>query len=376
MDPNGHDTPHALPRSQVTVKTVLTVAFTVLGIVFGVYVLSRTLVSLGVVVAAALIAVAIDHGVKALERHGWKRSWAIAALLLALVGLLVGIGWLVVPEAVSQVQQLVAKLPDLVDNLRGSPFFRALDTRFGIGRMLEGRAAPTLPEGAVETSVRAVRFLLGGSIVVLTLGFSVIFMLVFGGGLVRRLLEEAVPSHRERYERFVHRVYEAVGGYIAGLSILALAHASVNTVALGIFGLPFFLPLGLASGLFSFVPFVGAILVGTFMGVIGLATGGIWLGLGVVAWYILYQQIENHLFAPLVYKRTVQLNPLVALLAVVFVGEAAGIVGAVFAVPLAAVGKILLQEILRFRRERLDVPPDMPVSEALEERPPEPPATH
>ena len=375
MEPNGAETPHALPRSQVTVKTVLTVSFTVLGIVFGVYILSRTLVSVGIVVAGALVSVALDHGVRHLQNHGWKRSWAIATVLLTVTGLLVGLGWLVVPEAAHQVQDLVARLPDLLEQLRGSPAFRALDQRFNIGRILEGRAAmsSTLPQTAVETSVRALRLVLGGSIVLLTLIFTIIFMLVFGGELVRRLLEEAVPSHRERYERLVRRVYEAVGGYIAGLAILALAHATVNTTALAIFGLPFFLPLGLASGLGSFIPFVGAVIVGAFMGIIGLASGGIWLGLGVIAWYTLYQQLENHLLAPLVYKRTVRLSPLVALLAVIFVGEAAGIVGAILAVPLAAVGRIVVQELLRFRRERLEVPPGVPVSEALEERPPDSP---
>ncbi len=381
MDPNGHETPHALPKSQVTVKTVLTVTFTVLGIALGVYVLSRTLVSLGIVVAAALASVALDHGVNALQKRGFRRGWAILAVLFALVGLLVGLGWLVVPEAARQLEQLVQRLPELFEDLRGSRLFRELDERFGLGRVLEGRAGapPQIPEGAVETSVRALRMLVGGTIVALTLAFTVIFMLTFGGGLVRRLHEEAVPSHRERYERFLTHVYEAVGGYIAGLSILAVAHATVNTVVLAIFGLPFFLPLGLLSGLGSFIPFVGAIIVGTFMGIIGLASGGPWLGLGVIAWYTFYQQVENHLFAPLVDQRTVQLNPLVALLAVIFVAEAAGIVGAILAVPVAAVGQILLQEILRFRRERLDVPPDVPVSEALEEREPDgpqPPATH
>jgi predicted PurR-regulated permease PerM len=345
---------------------VLTVAGTVLGVALGVYLLSRTLLTVGLVVACALIAVALDHAVKALERRGWKRGLAIAAVVLLLFGLMFGIGWLVVPEAVRQVEQLAERLPALLNELKQNQLYRMLDERFDLDRFFGGGA--TLPEGAVATSIQALRSVVLWTVLVVTGLFVVIFMLVFGGHLVEALLAEAVPAHRERYERLLRNIYGAVGGYIGGLAILSAVNATVNTIALALFGLPFFLPLGLLSGVGSFLPYVGAVLTGTLMGVIGVATGGIWLGVGVVAWYAVYQQLENHLLAPLVYRRTVNLNPLVALLAVIFIAEIVGVLGAILAVPVAAVGQTILKEILRFRRERLEVPPGVPVAEALEAR--------
>jgi len=368
MNPDGHGrTPRALPRSQVTVKTVLVIACTVLGVALTAYLLARTLVVIGLVAACALVAVALDHVVRRLQLHGLRsRGLAIGVVLVVLVALLAGIGWLIVPEAVRQVEQLIERAPELLEELKANSFYRSLDARFDLERYLQGEFA--LSAGAVETSIEALRRVAVMGVLLFTGLFLVVFMLAFGGPLVEALLAEAVPSHRVRYERFLRNVYGAVGGYIGGLAILSVVNATVNTVALAVAGLPFFLPLGLLSGLGSFVPYVGAGLVGALMGVIGLASGGLWLGLGVVAWYVVYQQVENHLLAPLIYRRTVDLNPLVALLAVVFLAELTGLVGAIIAVPLAAVGQILLKELIRFRRERLEVPQDVTVAEALEGR--------
>ena len=368
MNPDGHGgTPRALPRSQVSIKTVLTVSITVLAVALGAYLLARTLVVIGLLAACALVAIALDHVVRELERHGWRRrGLAITTVLLIFFAALGGIGWLVLPEAVRQVEQLVERAPELIRQLQESRIYRSMNTRFDLEQFLEGQLS--VSAGAVETSIAALRRVFVGAVLLLTGLFLVIFMLAFGRQLIEALLAEAVPAHRVRYERFLRNVYGAVGGYIGGLAILSVVNATVNTVALALVGLPFFLPLGLLSGLGSFVPYVGAVLVGALMGIIGFASGGLWLGVGVVAWYVVYQQLENHLLAPLIYKRTVDLNPLVALVAVVFLAELTGLIGAIIAVPVAAVAQILLKELIRFRRERLDVPPDVPVAEALESR--------
>ncbi|WP_373047776.1 AI-2E family transporter [Vulgatibacter sp.] len=344
-------------------KTVLTVTFTVLGIAIGVFLLAKTLLALGTVVASALVAVAIDHGVQFLQSHGWRRAWAILAVLTLLALLAVGAGWLVIPEAVNQVSQLVERLPTFIEQLRESSLYATLQDRFGVDNVLGGEVQ--LPEETLATSVTALRHVVTWVVVVATLLFTVIFMLAFGGKLVKGLLAEATPGNRERYERFLDEVYRSVGGYLAGLAILAAINAVVNSLALALFGLPYFLPLGIVSGFGSFIPFVGAITAGALMGVVGLASGGLWIGLGVVAWYVVYQQIENNVFGPLIYRRTIQINPLVALLAVVFAAELLGIVGAILAVPAAAVAQIVVQEVVRLRRERMQLPPDVPVAESL-----------
>jgi predicted PurR-regulated permease PerM len=207
-----------------------------------------------------------------------------------------------------------------------------------------------------------------------TLLFAVLFMLLFGGRLVDALLAEAVPATRIRYERVLAKTYTSIGGYLGGLVFIALVNAVLNGVVLAALGLPFFVPLAILSGIGSFVPYVGAIAAGGLIALVGLASGGPWMGLAVIGWYLLYQQVlENHILIPLVYRRTIQLNPLVTLLAVVFLGDAAGIVGAILAVPLTAIAQIVVRELILLRRERLRVPATGEVTDAIEHGPVPPP---
>jgi predicted PurR-regulated permease PerM len=120
---------------------------------------------------------------------------------------------------------------------------------------------------------------------------------------------------------------------------------------------PFFLPLGLTSGSSSMIPYAGPAAAGTIISLIAGATGGFWQGVGCAIYFVVYGQIEGNILAPLIFRRTVHVNPLVVTLSILFLGELAGVFGAVLAVPVAATTQIVLREILRARRERLQLPP-------------------
>ena len=83
-----------------------------------------------------------------------------------------------------------------------------------------------------------------------------------------------------------------------------------------------------------------------------LVTGGVWKALAAAIYFVLYGQLEGNVLAPLIYRRTVDVNPLVTLLAILFMAEFIGIAGAILAVPVAAAGQIVMRELLAFRRSR------------------------
>ncbi len=364
-------------RSQVTVKTVLTVGATLLGLAVAVWAISHTLLALTITVASALLAVALNHAVEALERRGLKRGLSVAVVMLGLALVFAGLGFSVIPTAVDQIGQLIDRAPEFYEQLRGSALFLALDRRFDLDRRVVEffQSGTPIARQAVETSVAALGTVFRGAIALVTLLFSVTFMLLFGGRLIDGILAEAVPATRGRYERILDKVYRSIGGYLSGLALIAAINATLTSIFLAIVGVPFFLPLGILSGVGSLVPYVGALLAGALISLVAAASQGLWTGIGALAYYVAYQQIlENHILVPLVYKRTVQLNPLVTLLAVVFLGDAAGIVGAILAIPAVAVGQILLRELLLIRREHLHVPPTGEVTEAIGgPSPPRPP---
>jgi predicted PurR-regulated permease PerM len=346
-------------RSQVTLKTAFTVGFAALGVVVLAVLVVKTRVALTLTGIAALLALALQHAVVWLERWGLRRGLAIAAVLFLLVVLMVCLGMLVIPTAIAQGEALLAQLPELMNQVRSLRVFHLVSEHFeALAQLGQSQAAetaaPVRPAGllAMPPLLRAI----GGAVslagAAITVFFLVVFMLVFGGGLLKRMLAQVSTEYRERYERVLRKVYHAIGGYLSGLAFICTINATLTTTVLALLGLPFFLPLGIASGFSSMVPYAGPVVAGGFITLLTWVTAGTWQASVVLVYFIIYGQIEGNVMAPLVFRRTVHVNPLLTLMAVLFCAELAGIVGAVVAVPVVATAQIIIRELLQLRQER------------------------
>ncbi len=363
------------PRlSQVTLKTVLTVALGALAVWAAATFVARTILALALTVAALMIAVALDHGVALLKRRGIPRGAAIAIVLLVGAGVITGLGFTVIPVAIRQGKALFLRLPDMFTAVRSTRVFHSLDERTHIARqllaferelpkMLEGAAAPALAVlGGVLSAVAAI-----ATVVILT-----IFMLIFGGDLIHELMRETLPQRRPLYATLVEKIYRSIGGYLLGLGLICLVNATCTTIFLAVVGVPFFLPMGIVSGLSSMIPYAGPVAIGATVTLIALATGGVGTGIACGIYFLAYGQFEGQVLSPTIFRRTVHVNPLVVVLAVLFFSEWGGIFGAVVAVPAAATIQIVTREILRIRRDRLHLaatPLNSPDAPAAEETP-------
>lgn len=161
-------------------------------------------------------------------------------------------------------------------------------------------------------------------------------------GLGRRDVLSAVQSSTARWA-------DTSGGLLGICSINAL----LTTTFLAIIRMLYFLPLGILSGTLSLIPYAGPLVTGVLITVLALITGGLWKAVATAVYFVLYGQLEGNILGPLVYRRTAHVNPLVTLLAILFLAEFMGIAGAVIAVPIAAVGQIVVRELLLLRRARL-----------------------
>ena len=342
-------------RSQVSLKTVFTVCFGVL-VVYGlVLFVWHSLVALTLTLSAMMIAIALHHGVAFLQRRGLGRGLAIAAVTVAALGLIVGIGFTVIPPLVKQGRELAAHAPELIKWARGTRLFHYLDREMDLAdrinelpKLLNDAAGPVL---AVLGGVAS---LVGAAV---TIFFLAIFMVIFGGRLVEALVGEALPERRPLYQKVLEKMYSLVGGYIGGLALICTANATLTTIFLAIVGAPFFLVLGLLSGFSSMVPYAGPLAAGMTISIIALASGGLWKGIACAIYFVIYGQIEGNVLGPLIFRRTVHVNPLIVTLSILFFGEMTGVIGAVLAVPVTAAAQIVLREILRVRREQLALPP-------------------
>ena len=341
----------------MTLKTVMTVCFGVLLVAAIVEGAARAIVSLTLIGTAVMIAVALDHAVVVLERRGVNRSLAIAIISLSVLGLVVALAFTLIPPVVEQAGQLIHDAPSFIRQARGSSLFHRLDGRLHLNARvtLAEQKLPELLEGAATPILSALGGVLSALGAAVTVSVLVVFMLIFGGRLVRAMVAEARPEHVASYQTILGKIYQSIGGYLGGLALICTVNATLTTSFLAIDRVPFFLPLGILSGMSSMVPYAGPAVVGTTIALIALVTKGTWHGIAAGIYFITYGQVEGNILGPLVFRRTVHVNPLVTTLSILLLGEVAGVVGAIVAVPVVATLQIILREILQNRRDQLKI---------------------
>jgi predicted PurR-regulated permease PerM len=334
-------------RSQVSLRTVFTVCFGVLVVVASVYAVFQARLAITVTLLAAMVAVALNHGVARLQQWRQPRWLAILIVGLLVLGLGTVIGATIIPSAIAQAQVLAHNVPQLLDNIRHTSTFEMLDKRFGVNDAIEqvGKDAPALIFAAANSLVGLVA-------AVVAVVLLAVFMLIFGAPLIDRGLDEIQPAQRQLVRDILVTFYRMVGGYIAGILLIAGINTIATATFLAILRMPFFLPLAIVSGLASTVPFVGSLITSITITLLALASLGTWPAVACAVFFIALGQIEGNLLGPLIFRHTVHVNPLVTLLAVLFFGTMGGVIGAFLAIPLVAMAQIVLLEVKLFRRER------------------------
>ncbi len=348
------------------IRATATVVLTAAAIAVVIRALWRAQLALTLTVLALLVAVALDRIVAWLEARGLRRGLAIAAVMLAVVGTLAALGLLFVPPAIRQMQQLVQSGPGLLRGFEHGSAYEFLRRHAATALDELRQRGPALASRLVGEALSIATAVAEAIAGLVTLLFVVVFMLASGRQLVWSALAKARPERRPIYADVLRKLYRSLGGYIGGLFLLVLSNMLFSGVFLGVIGVPYFLPLAVFAGLCSLVPYAGAITAGAVLSLVAWGTKGVWFGVGTLGYFIAYEQVESHILAPLVYRRTVDLNPLVILLVVLFMADLNGIAGAIVAVPLAATVQIVLRELFRLRRERLHLPRVAPGPELLD----------
>jgi len=308
------------------------------------------------ILIAALLAVALNPAVEWFEqRGGLKRGYAASIVFALALLVLTGIGFLVIPPLVSQVTDFVNTVPDFIDDLTAGrgPFgwlqdeyqivdrIRAAIEKQGVGGVL----------GVSEPVLDIVRSVVTAVVGAITVIFLTYFMLLEGPRTIEGLLALLPESIRPRYERVGRDIYRTISGYVTGNLLISLVAGVLATVVLFAVGSEFAVALGLLVAILDLVPLAGATLAAIIAATVVFIEAG-WLRcLIVIAFFVAYQQFENHVLQPLVYGRTVQLSPLAVLCAVLIGAQLAGILGALIAIPIAGSLLAIAREILDYREE-------------------------
>jgi predicted PurR-regulated permease PerM len=300
------------------------------------------------------LALALNPAVDALQRRGLgRRGAAAAAVYLIVILVIAGLGALIIPTLVQQVNDLVQAAPRYVRDItagRGPLGF--LETKYHVVERVEdavkGNGSGRLAGGA-SAALDVTRSVVTFIVAVVTITFMTFFMLLEGPAWVERLLGLLPARSRPRWHAIGHDIYRTVGGYVTGNLLISLIAGITATIVLLAMGVPFALALGLLVAILDLIPLAGATLAAIIVTLVAF-THSLTAGIVVLAFFIVYQQLENHLLQPVVYGRTVQLSPLAVLISVLVGAEVAGVIGALGAIPVAGAIQILIVDWQRLRR--------------------------
>jgi predicted PurR-regulated permease PerM len=176
-------------------------------------------------------------------------------------------------------------------------------------------------------------------------------MLLEGPTWVERFYSLMGERSQKRWRKVGFDIYRTVGGYVTGNLLISLIAGSLTTVVLLIMGVPYAVALGLIVAILDLIPLAGATIAAILIGTVAFLHS-VPAGIVVVVFFVVYQQIENHLLQPVIYGRTVQLSPLAVLISILVGAELAGILGALGAIPIAGSIQVLFLDWLRHRHER------------------------
>ncbi len=185
-------------------------------------------------------------------------------------------------------------------------------------------------------------------VTVLTMTF---FLLLDGGRIAGFLLGMRGPQKEARYRALATDIYKSTAGYVAGNLLISLIAGVTTYITLTILGVPFAAPLAVLMAFLDLIPLVGATIGGVVIAIVTVFND---FPSSTIVWlivFLIYQQVENNVIQPVVYRRTVNVSPLVVIVAILIGGSLLGILGALVAIPIAAAIQTVLRDVWRDRGE-------------------------
>ena len=336
-DPNVRD----LVRSTlVVVAVVLLVAAALVGVWL---------------VAAGFLAFSIEPLVRAFQRRRMGRGAATALAFTTLAAVVLIFAFVIVPPVVDGAKDLADRVPAYVEQLQDSSVSDALNTDGAIESA--GSAAQDTGNffARGNSIVDAIGALASGGFALFMIFTFTLYFLVYGRDLVGRVEARLAPHARRPFRRALAETYDMNQGYWFGKFLIGVIAGLTTYVTMKLLGLPYAAPLALFVGITDLIPNIGATLGTIPVVIVGLLEEP-WKGVAVGAVLILYQQVENTLITPKVFKKTVEIHPFLSVVTVIVFTALFGIVGALVAVPVTKAIQIAVDAVQEARTARSETP--------------------
>ena len=302
---------------------------------------------------AIVVGTAIRPAVDWLHRRGVPRATGVIVLYILIAGVLIGFLAMILPLLADQATEISRTLPEYYTSFRGALVDSGNRLLQNIGLRLPTQISILVnrtPNTEEVVDQVGQTFLYINLVLKGLLGTLVVFLLAYywtqeGNFILRSLLRITPPQRKKNIREFLQLAEMKLGGYIRGQGLLCLAVGVTAFIAYLLIGLPYTLVLAIFAGVMEMVPIFGPALGAVPALLVALSidpSKAIW----VVVATTLIQLLENTVLVPRIMKHSVGVNPIITLLSLIAFGSVFGFVGALLALPLAAIIQLLVSRVM------------------------------
>lgn len=361
-------------RIEIDTKTFVRFWLVVIGFAFALFAMYSARTALIIFFVSLFLAVALSPSVNKLAGllPGRSRMGGTALAYVAVVAVLTGFLFVVVPPIIEQTAKFAQAVPAFVDSATNRwGGLNEIITRYGLEDQVDS-AAQSVQENAstwasnlgstIVSGAGSLFSFLAASLIVL---FTTFFMLVEGPTWVKRIWK--VYQNKDRmlhHKALASKIYAVVTSYVNGQLLVALIASSLAALVVFLLSLFFNVPANLAAPTFAVVflgaliPMFGATIAGVLVAVL-LAFNDLTAAIVFAVYFIIYQQVENNVITTVIQSKTLDLSPLVVLVSVTVGTYLFGIAGGIISIPIAGSIQVLIQDYLehaKVKRHKDDKP--------------------
>ncbi len=348
----------------VSNRTLVRVFLVATAFIIGLMAIKQAQTALILIFTAFFLALALNAPVHWLaqrlpgKRRG-NRTLATAISFFVVIAVLIGFFASIVPPLVRQTSNFISAAPELIDNARSQDsaigeFIR----RYNLESQVD-KFSSQLGDRLKDSTGAAVSSLskLGSSIFSMLAILALTFMMLIEGPRWLRLFEDIVPdAHHPRLRRLMADMYRVVKGYVNGQVTLAAIAAVLLLPAMFILGISYPIALMVVVFICGLIPLVGHTIGAVIVTTVALFHSPV-SAIIILAYYILYQQIENYVIQPRVQANSTNMSPLLVFMSVIIGVNFGGLFGGLVAIPVAGCIRIFVLDYLQ-RKHIIETEPN------------------
>jgi predicted PurR-regulated permease PerM len=308
-----------------------------------------------IVFVGIFLALVFEYPVRfVMRKTNMSRGLAATITVIGSAILVTVLFLLLLVPLVSSVRDYLKQLPQTVQELRDSGELSWLGDSGAAKNVQQGaeHVSHSIPN-AVSSILGIAGDFFGIFLAMFTILFICLFLLTDIGRLKESLASVLMPGEDERWLGVWERVTESVSRWAIGVVVIATIAGTIQGTTAWILGSSFAVGLGVIAGLLDMIPNIGATIAGFILVPTLWAEQGIGAALIMLVVVLVYQQVENNILTPKIQGRAVDLSAFFIIVSVTLFGALLGVLGALTAVPLAAMIQIFVQELTKVRREKV-----------------------